>query len=270
MEHDRWPGNGTAPPAPADVGLDHQRGVGDEPPPAGLDAAPDPLAPIAPRSTVSGHVPAPEAASPVHRSPEHDWEAARPRIFPLLRPAGTPGVAVEGLDPVRLAAEGLKTHAEPLVDEGPGGLAVVYGLAAPGFDVIVNADHLLSWGVTPADVQDAALENLAAWSSAAAWSDEHSDQRRLLSSQTGDGGDAARILLPGVLDHLASELGGDGRVLVGLPERHLLIAGTLRSDDEEFAALLAEFVVEQSAAADEPIERHLFELVDGRVVPFAG
>jgi hypothetical protein len=54
-----------------------------------------------------------------------------------------------------------------------------------------------------------------------------------------------------------------------LPERHLLVAGTYRVDDEEFPPLLAEFVVEQSGQADEPIDRRLFELVDGRLEPFA-
>ena len=58
-------------------------------------------------------------------------------------------------------------------------------------------------------------------------------------------------------------------MLIGLPERHLLIAGRLRPGDEEFAALFAEFVVEQSGGADEPIDRRVFELVDGHLVEFS-
>jgi uncharacterized protein YtpQ (UPF0354 family) len=139
-----------------------------------------------------------------------------------------------------------------------------------GFDVIVNADHLMSWGVGVADVQDAALGNLAKWSAGAAWTDEVSGARRLISSDTGDGWDAARILLPEVRDRLVAELGAAGRILIGLPERHLLIAGALLPTDDEFAALFAEFVVESSGAADEPVDRRVFELVDGRLVEFAG
>ena len=71
-------------------------------------------------------------------------------------------------------------------------------------------------------------------------------------------------------DHLARELGLAGRVLVGLPERHLLLAGTIRPDDQEFAQLFAEFVIEHSGGADEPIDRRVFELVDGQLVEFAG
>jgi uncharacterized protein YtpQ (UPF0354 family) len=146
----------------------------------------------------------------------------------------------------------------------------VYSLDVGAFDVIVNADHLLTWGVTPGAIQDAALQNLATWSSTAAWTDEVSGERRLLSSDTGDGWDASRILLPDVLDKIGRELGSAGRVLVGLPERHLLIAGTLRPGDDEFAGLFGEFVVEQSGGSDEPIDRRVFELVDGRLVEFSG
>jgi hypothetical protein len=48
------------------------------------------------------------------------------------------------------------------------------------------------------------------------------------------------------------------------------VAGTLRPDDTAFAALFAEFVLEQSGGADEPIDRRVFELVDGQLVDFAG
>ena len=92
----------------------------------------------------------------------------------------------------------------------------------------------------------------------------------MASSDTGNGWDAARILLPEVVDHIVAELGSAGRILIGLPERHLLTAATLRPDDPEFAALFADFVVEQSGGADEPIDRRVFELVDGRLVEFAG
>jgi hypothetical protein len=135
---------------------------------------------------------------------------------------------------------------------------------------VVNGEHLLSWGVEPAAVQDAALKNLATWSASAALVVEESGQRRLVSSQTGEGWDAIRIILPETIARLTSELSGSGRILVGLPERHLLTAGSLSTGDDEFAALFADFVVEQSGGADEPIDRRVFELVDGRLVEFVG
>lgn len=263
MERDPYGGAG-------DVGRDHARDLGDEPPPAYRDAPPDVLAPIDPSAPVSGHVPPPERSGvPLAESPEHDWSAASALIFPAFRPVGTPGLKIAEFDPETLAAQGTKSHSQPIVDDGPCDLAVVYAMTAGGFDVIVNGDHLLSWGIGPADLQDAALRNLAAWSASAPWTDEASGDRRLVSSASGEGWDAVRILLPDVREHLARELGATGRVLVGIPERHLLVAGTLRPGDDEFAALFADFVVEQSGGADEPVDRRVFEIVDGRLVEFA-
>ena len=231
----------------------------------------DLLAPIDPNAPVSGHRPPPAEATSAVAAPEHDWALARTLIMPALRPVGTQGLVVESVDRAALAESGATSHAQPLVDEGPCGIVVVYAMAAAGFDVLVSGDHLLDWGVGPRDVQDAALSNLAAWSAAIPWTTEESGGRRLLSSDSGDGQDAARILLPEVCAHLAGVVGAGGaRVLVGLPERHLLVAGSLATGDEEFARLFADFVVEHSGGADEPIDRRVFELVDGRLVEFAG
>jgi hypothetical protein len=254
----------------SDYGLDLRRDMGDEPPGSMRDTAPDVLAPIDATAPVSGHVPATESHSSLAETPEHDWSAASAVIYPALRPVGTHGLNVSDIDPEVLAAEANRSHSQPIVDEGPCDIPVVYALNAGAFDVIVNGDHLLSWGVGPEAIQDAAMSNLAKWSAGAAWTDEVSGERRLLSSDTGDGWDAARILLPEVIDKLTNELAPVGRVLVGVPERHLLVAGTLRPGDDEFAALFADFVVEHSGGADEPIDRRVFELVDGRLVEFAG
>jgi hypothetical protein len=144
----------------------------------------------------------------------------------------------------------------------------LYVIPAVGFDIVVNGDHLLSWGIEPSELQDAAMSNLAAWSATAPWTDETSGDRRLISSDTGDGLDAVRILLPEVTAHLRNAL-GDGRILVGLPDRHLLAAALLRSGDDDFVGMFSEFVVEHSGGADEPIDRRVFELVDGRLVEFS-
>jgi hypothetical protein len=256
----------------SDYGVDHRRNLGDEPAPSIRDAPPDILGPIDASAPVSGHVPAqaPASSGSVTESPEHDWSAASKIIYPSLRPVGTQGLTVSEIDPEVLSRDVSRGHSQPLVDEGPCGIPVVYSLDVGAYDVIVNGDHLLTWGVPVSAIQDAALQNLAAWSAGAAWTDEVSGERRLLSSDTGDGWDASRILLPDVLDKLSLELGAAGRVLVGLPERHLLIAGTLRPGDAEFAGLFTDFIVEQSGGSDEPIDRRVFELVNGHLVEFPG
>jgi hypothetical protein len=254
----------------SDVGNDAWRDIGDEPAASIRDTAPDVLAPIDADAPVSGHVPLAASHASAAETPEHDWATARALVRPAFRPIGTQGLEMESIDRDNLAAHAMQSHAQPLLDEGPAGLPVVYTIPAGGFDIVVNGDHLLGWGIEPAELQDAAIRNLTAWSAGAPWSDEVSGDRRLISSDTGDGLDAVRILLPEVMEHLTAELGGAGRVLIGIPDRHLLTAATLRPDDGEFGRLFAEFILEQSGGADEPIDRRVFELVDGRLVEFAG
>ncbi|HKB28522.1 MAG TPA: hypothetical protein VKC59_05825 [Candidatus Limnocylindrales bacterium] len=243
--------------------------LGDEPAPAWRDQPPDIHTPIDEGAPVSGHHPPTSEGIRWAEAPEHDWTAAASRIMPILRPAGAAGAALSKLDAEALAREAQKSHASPLIDAGPVDLSIAYAMRAASFDVLVNADHLLAWGIEPAVLRATALENLGLWSAVAPWDDELSGERRLLSSETGEGGDAARILLPEVRRHLAEELGAAGRVLIGLPDRHLLVAGSLRPDDADFAELFATFVAERTEDADEPIDRRVFELVDGDLRPFA-
>jgi len=253
-----------------DVGRDPGRDFGDEPSPAIRDSAPDYLAPIDASAPVSGHVPAPGSTASPADAPEHDWARARAVVYPAFRPIGTQGLALDAFDRETLAARSAQSHAQPLLDMGPVELPVVYTIDVGGYDIVVNGDHLLSWGIQPAELQDAALANLSAWSATAPWTAEVSGERHLISSDTGNGWDAARALLPEVIAHLVTELGSFGRVLVGIPERHLLTAGSLRPGDDEFATLFAEFIVEHSGGADEPIDRRVFEIFDGRLVEFSG
>ena len=244
-----------------DVGRDVGRDLGDEPPPAWRDAPPDILSPIDQNAPVSGHQPAPAADASLAAAPEHDWTSASDHVYPVLRPSGTHGTMLAEIDEASLAQEGLKKHALPLIDPGPADLAVAYVLREAGYDVLVNADHLLAWGVGADQLREVAMANLAAWSARAPWTDELSGERRLLSSDTGEGSDAARILLEDVRQHLAGECGGPGRVLVALPDRDLLIAGSLGPSDGEFAGQFAAFVADVAGDAHEPIDGGLFELV---------
>src|SRR5262245_5223008 len=209
MEQDTNGGSG--------VGRDYDRDFGDEPAPALRDAAPDYLAPIDAAAPVSGHVPPPEPTSSPVESPEQDWSRARDLIYPAFRPVGTQGLSIEDIDRDRLAAQSQQSHAQPIVDVGAAELPVVYTINAGAYDIVVNGDHLPSWGVEPSDLQDAAMSNLAEWSATAPWTDEVSGERRLISSDTGAGWDAARILLPAVIAHIETELRPAGRILIGLP-----------------------------------------------------
>ena len=262
MERDPYEGG-------TDVGRDLARELGDEPPVLIRDRAPDILAPIDESAPVSGHLPPPEPSASAADAPEHDWSVARGLVLPAFRPVGTQGLPLHTIERETLLAHASKSHAQPLVDVGPVDLVVVYTIGAGGFDIVVNGDHLLTWGIEPGELQDAAMANLAAWSATAPWGDESSGDRRLISSSTGDGPDAVRILLPEVASFLAETLTG-GRILIGIPERHLLAAALLPPGDDAFIPMYAEWVIEQSGGADEPIDRRVFELVDGMLVAFEG
>ena len=204
--------------------------------------------------------------SGVSLAPEHEWATAAGLVFPVLRPAGTVGTFLDRLaTPMSAAGD-----TQPLIDPGPEDLVVAYVISAVGFDVLANGDHLAAWSIPPAELRETAFRNLAEWSARAPWSEEVDGRRRILSSDTGDGWDAARILLPEVTAHLGSTLGeGGAQVLVGLPARHLLLAGALHPDDPEFAPQFADFVRAYAEDSDEAIDLRVFELVGGRLVPFS-
>ena len=197
-------------------------------------------------------------------APEHDWTAASRLVRPALRPVGTAGT--DGLD-LRVLP-GRSGPGKPVVKAGPAGLMIAYVLPGPGFDVVVGVDHLLAWGVGPDEVHAAAMSNLGSWSGDASWVDETDANRRVVWSDWGEGLDAARILLAEVRSRLASDLAPASRILVGLPERDLVIAAGLADGDDEFASMFADYVADRARAADEPIDDRIFELVDGELVPF--
>lgn len=207
--------------------------------------------------------PAPRIAASL--APEHDWTAAALVVRPALRPVGTSGV------------DGGKLHlshtngmpGKPLIQPGPAGLPIVYVIPGRGFEVLVGADHLIAWGVGPEQVHAAAMANLAVWSTEAAWVDEVDGHHHVVWSDCGQGMDAARILLEDVRERLTADLAATGRVLVAVPERDLLIAAGMAEGDEEFATLFAGYVADRAGNADEPIDRRIFELVNGELREFA-
>jgi hypothetical protein len=201
---------------------------------------------------------------PPSLAPEHDWSAAFALIRPALRPVGTSGV--DGRE-LRIPAGG-SMPGTTVVKPGPAGLPIVYVLPGAGFDVVVSVDHLLAWGVGPDQVHAAAMANLGSRSADLVWTDEVNGGRKILWLDRGDGMDAARILLGEVRAHLGSTLGAAGRVLVGLPERDLLIAAALADGDADFARLFGQYVADRAEGADDPIDDRVFELLGGELVEF--
>ena len=151
------------------------------------------------------------------------------------------------------------------------GLHVAVAIPAIGFDVLVNADHLISWDVEVAAVLSTAIANLEAWSNSTPWEEEVDGGRRLLVSDSGERWDAGRILLvararlPGA--RARQERAGHRRDPEPPHPR-----GRARSPRRSpgFLDDLRSFVAAEAADADEPVDGRLFELFEGGLTEVAG
>lgn len=104
----------------------------------------------------------------------------------------------------------------------------------------VAEPDLARWGATPEELLRVALSNLARDSDRARLFRIEHDEGVLIAARTGDGLDSSRVLLPGLHDVLAPELGSP--FAVAIPHRDALLAcslehpGSLRLLQERAAA----------------------------------
>jgi hypothetical protein len=198
-------------------------------------------------------------------APEQDWATATGLVMPVLVPVGNPGVPADAYDPAVLQLVRGTAGGIPIHWPGPAAIPVAVAIPATGFHVLVNAEHVAAWAVDPAAVISTAMANLAAWSNSTPWDEETSAGRRILVSDSGEGWDAARLLLPDVRLFVERELSSEGRVLVAVPSRHLFVAGSAPASDTAFAGDLQAFVRASHADADEPVDPRVFVLDQGGI-----
>ena len=146
----------------SDYGSDIGRDLGDGPPASWRDSAPLVLEPIDADAPVSGHVPAAGRCAVTVARPgaRLGRGQGRPRARSCARPEPV-GIRLADVDRSRDGPEHLEPYPAARSAMAPADLAVVYAIPASGFDVVVNGEHLVSWGVEPADVHAAAMANLA-------------------------------------------------------------------------------------------------------------
>ncbi len=125
----------------------------------------------------------------------------------------------------------------------------------------VGAHELLSWSVTFDEALAIAIGNLAGRSGQARFARVDTDAGPLVVARTGDGLDAARLLLPSLHDVLAPELGDT--FLVAIPHRDALFAC---ADQPALAAALTERARLDAAKAPHQITERLFRVDCERVV----
>ncbi len=89
----------------------------------------------------------------------------------------------------------------------------------------VRQNELSGWGVSAMEVHRRAIENLARNSERARFGEVHTTEGSMVVARSGDGLDAARLLLPTLHDVLAPVLGSP--FVVAVPHRDALLAAPL-------------------------------------------
>lgn len=147
-----------------------------------------------------------------------DFEAIKERIYPMLKP-------IEFLAAVRDRKVPMLAYSDFL-----GGLVVAYVIDEQRSVAYISEEHLDTWKVSVLDLHAQALENLRRRTNESVdYVTAGDGERRLFIFNSGDGYDAARLLLTDVLAGWASEL--PGNLLIGVPNRDFLI-GFSDADDE--------------------------------------
>jgi hypothetical protein len=100
--------------------------------------------------------------------------------------------------------------------------SIVYMIDLNGAAAPVRAEQMIRWGVGVEELDRLARRNLAATQPKLEIELYQTDHRPAALLSTGDGYDAARLLLDGLHPHLAPQLGRD--FLVAIPTRDVFIA----------------------------------------------
>ncbi len=127
-------------------------------------------------------------------------------------------------------------------------------LGYEGRSRFVREDELEDWAQSFDDCLTVAVANLAARSTTARFARIETEAGPLVVARTGDGLDAARLLLPGLHDVLSAELGSP--FLASVPHRDTLLAGP--TSPEALVQALRHKTADDAARAPHRISDALF------------
>jgi hypothetical protein len=182
-----------------------------------------------------------EHAAPAQ--PDASWKMFRTRILPRL-------IGPRFYETLGKSERELPVCAEPLV----GDLRVAFIVREPGRARYVRSDEAERWNAPPPELRRAGVRNLARCSAEARLLRFDAADGALVVARTGDGLDASRLLLPGLHDVLAAELGSPFAAAV--PHRDALFACSL-THPSALSALRAR-AIEEAARAPHAITAGLF------------
>ena len=172
------------------------------------------------------------------------WESARPRLRPQLMPS-------------EFLAKLPAAH-RPFCE----GVVQAYVVDLPASYQYVTLDNLKKWNVTLSAVDESATANLEAASKATELTALKGEQKLLLVG-TGDGYDAARILLPSFRRFVIQQLGEPFNAAV--PNRDLLILWGSTSPPE-FQAHVREMISESFRTQPYPLTPSILRVTQERII----
>lgn len=183
------------------------------------------------------------------RGPEL-WDELEERVYPMIKPiAMLAEVAERGLPQLAF---------RPFLAD----LMICYVVDEPESVAYVNEDHLKAWQVLETTLHNTALDNLRKKTLQPGMAQViGAGDQMLCIYATGDGYDAARILLGDVLAEWAALL--PGRLVLGIPNRDFLIG--FSDSDHEVLQRIALQVASDAQRLDYSLTDQLFTLNEGRL-----
>jgi uncharacterized protein YtpQ (UPF0354 family) len=178
------------------------------------------------------------------------FEDVKARIFPMLKPAAL-------LAEVHERGIPMLAYRLFLAD-----LAIFYVIDERQSVAYINEEHLRSWGVQEPILYQIALENLLQASvKPGTCTVVGEGERRLMIYSTGDGYDAARLLLTELLAEWQEHL--PGQLVIGIPQRDFLIG--FSDADSGIFRQVAHQVARDSTHSQYSLTDQLFTLINGRI-----
>jgi uncharacterized protein YtpQ (UPF0354 family) len=183
----------------------------------------------------------------------NDYAELSGRIYPMLKP-------IEMLVEVRERKLPMLAYREFL-----GGLMIAYVIDEDRSVAYINEEHLDRWGVSAQDLHEQALVNLRRKTEQVKYTTVGAGEQRLFIFNSGDGYDAARLLLSEVLDEWARQM--PGHLVIGVPNRDFLVA--FSDANPEILRAVAMQVQADSAQREYGLTEQLFTLVGGVVKEYS-
>jgi uncharacterized protein YtpQ (UPF0354 family) len=183
-----------------------------------------------------------------------DYQALSGRIYPMLKP-------IDMLAEVGERGLPMLAYREFLSD-----LIIAYVIDEERSVSYINENHLERWEANVVDIHERAIENLRRRTAdSVRYTTVGEGEQRLFIFNSGDGYDAARLLLSDVLADWARQV--PGRLVIGVPNRDFLIA--FSDANPEILRAVAAQVQADSAQREYGLTEQLFTLVGGVVKEYS-